>query len=167
MKAYSLDEGRLVPCLSLYAMVDDETMRVLSTDTRLERIRMGDNFRYDQWDEQVSEEAVEAGTLTIPHAEDIRYLWHFAKHLQAEREAVRGLSLIHIFQVGLRGGSGSDADALVGEADVLRVSVRHRVNDYRFNAELAAGTLDSQRDFPSVCNKNLSKHGFYPRIKRG
>ena len=41
-------------------------------------------------DEQVSEEAVEAGTLTIPHAEDIRYLWHFAKHLQAEREAVRG-----------------------------------------------------------------------------
>ncbi len=50
----------------------------------------GDNLRYDQWDEQVSEEAVEAGTLTIPHAEDIRYLWHFAKHLQAEREAVRG-----------------------------------------------------------------------------
>lgn len=90
VKAYSLDEGRLVPCLSLYAMVDDETMSVLSTDTRLERIRMGDNLRYDQWDEQVSEEAVEAGTLTIPHAEDIRYLWHFAKHLQAEREAVRG-----------------------------------------------------------------------------
>ncbi|MCG5031302.1 RNB domain-containing ribonuclease [Mesosutterella sp. OilRF-GAM-744-9] len=90
VKAFSLDEGKISPCLSLYAVVDDATFSVLSTDTRLERVRMDVNLRYDQWDGQVTEEAIESGGLTIPHAADITYLWRFARHLQAEREKVRG-----------------------------------------------------------------------------
>lgn len=90
VKAFSLDEGRIVPCLSLYAVVQDDTYAVLSTETRLERVRMGENLRYDQWDGEVTEEAIEAGALPIPRAEDITYLWRFAKRLQAGREEVRG-----------------------------------------------------------------------------
>ncbi len=90
VKAFSLDEGRTVPCISLYATVEDETMSIVSTDTRLERIRMGENLRYDQWDEEVTEEAAEAGTLSVPHASDIQFLWRFAKKLLAGREEARG-----------------------------------------------------------------------------
>lgn len=90
VKAFSLDEGRTVPCLSLYAVVDDETFSVLSTDTRLERVVMGENLRYDKLDAEVTEEAIEAGTLAVPRAEEIGFLWRFAKHLQAGREEVRG-----------------------------------------------------------------------------
>ncbi len=90
IKAFSLDEGRTVPCLTLYAVVDDETMSVLSTDTRFERVKMGENLRYDQWDSEVTEEAMEGGELSIPHADDIRFLWRFAKARLSEREAVRG-----------------------------------------------------------------------------
>ena len=90
VKSCSLDSGRIVPCLSLYAVLDDETFSVLSTDTRLERIRMGDNLRYDQLEQEVTEESILGGTLGIAHAEEISYLWRFAKRLQADREAVRG-----------------------------------------------------------------------------
>lgn len=90
VKAFSLDEGRVIPCLSLYAVVEDGTFSVLSTETRLERVKMGANLRYDKWDGEVTEEAIEAGTLAIPRAEDITYLWRFAKKLQAGREEVRG-----------------------------------------------------------------------------
>ena len=37
--AFSLDEGLICPVVSLYAVVDNETLAVLSTDTRLERIK--------------------------------------------------------------------------------------------------------------------------------
>ena len=90
VKACSLDAGRVVPCLSLYATVDDATFSVLSTDTRVERVRMGDNLRYDLLEQEVTEEAIVSGALSIPHAGEIAFLWRFAKHLQADREAVRG-----------------------------------------------------------------------------
>ena len=38
--AFSLDEGLIYPVVSLYAVVDNETLAVLSTDTRLERIKI-------------------------------------------------------------------------------------------------------------------------------
>ncbi|MDO5531840.1 ribonuclease catalytic domain-containing protein [Sutterella sp.] len=88
--AASLDEGRVVPCLSLYAWVKDDTFSVERTETRLERIRMSANLRYDKIDSLVTEEAIEANTLDIPYAHEISWLWHFAKHLQHGREEVRG-----------------------------------------------------------------------------
>ncbi|EJX09803.1 exoribonuclease II [gut metagenome] len=90
IQAYSLDEGRAVPCVSLYLTVDDSTFGIETTETRLERIIVRRNLRYDEIDEQVSEEAIQNGTLTIDYAEEICWLWHFVKRLQHHREDVRG-----------------------------------------------------------------------------
>lgn len=90
IKAASLDEGVMVPCLSLYAWVKDDTFAVEKTETRLERIALKANLRYDKIDDLVTEEAIQEGKLEIPFADDIIWLWHFAKHLQKGREEVRG-----------------------------------------------------------------------------
>lgn len=90
IKAYSLDEGRAVPCLSLYITVKDDTLAVESTETRLERIAVKKNLRYDKIDEFVTEEAIQSGALDVPFADDIAWLWRFAKRLQKGREEVRG-----------------------------------------------------------------------------
>lgn len=90
VKAFSLDEGRPVPCLSLYVTVDDETLGVEKTETRIERVVVKRNLRYDKIDASVTEEAIQTGTLAIEFADEICWLWHFAKKLQKDREEVRG-----------------------------------------------------------------------------
>ncbi len=90
VKAFSLDEGRPVPCLSLYVTVDDETLGIEKTETRIERVVVKRNLRYDKIDASVTEEAIQTGTLEIEFANEICWLWHFAKKLQKDREEVRG-----------------------------------------------------------------------------
>lgn len=90
IKEFSLDEGRAVPCLSLYALVDKDTLEVSATETHLERIRVASNIRYDQIEDEFTEEKLLAGTVNHPFAEEITWLWKFAKKCLADREAVRG-----------------------------------------------------------------------------
>lgn len=90
IKAFSLDEGRPVPCLSLYVTVDDETLSVEKTETRIERVSVVRNLRYDKIDAFVTEEAIEAGTLDIEFADEICWLWRFARKLLRNREEERG-----------------------------------------------------------------------------
>lgn len=90
IEAASLDEGKSVPCVSLYLTVDAETMQILGSETRLERITVQHNLRYDLFEPAVTEAMVLNHELTMPHAEDIEFLWHFAKARLAEREQVRG-----------------------------------------------------------------------------
>ena len=90
IKAFSLDEGRAVPCLSLYVTVDDETLSIEKTETRIERVAVERNLRYDKIDSLVTEEAIESGTLNVEFADDICWLWRFARRLLRDREEVRG-----------------------------------------------------------------------------
>lgn len=90
IKAYSLDEGRAVPCLSLYALVDKDTLEVSATETHLERIQVTSNIRYDLIEDHFTEDKLIAGTIDHPFAEEITWLWKFAKKCLADREAVRG-----------------------------------------------------------------------------
>lgn len=90
IQAFSLDEGKEVPCLSLYMTVDDATLSIEKSETRLERIAVSRNLRYDKIDELVTEEAIRSGTLPLEFGEEMSWLWFFAKRLLADREAVRG-----------------------------------------------------------------------------
>lgn len=116
--AYSLDEGREVPALSLYVTVSDETHEVLSAETKLERIAVAKNIRYDRLEEPVTEEAIAAGTLSAPFAEELSWLWRFAKSLLKKREEVRGRPE----PVGRIDWSF----ALEGEGESARVSLKGR-----------------------------------------
>ena len=89
-KEYSLDIGRPVPCLSLYAVVDKDSLEVQATETHLERISVCENIRYDLIEDEFTEEKLLAGTVNHSFAEEITWLWKFAKKCLADREAVRG-----------------------------------------------------------------------------
>ena len=70
IKASSLDEGHLVPCISLYVWVKDDTFAVERTETRLERIALKANLRYDKIDDLVTEEAAVKRCADVPNRRD-------------------------------------------------------------------------------------------------
>jgi exoribonuclease-2 len=53
---YTLDEGRSNPAVSLYVQINEETLETVSSETRLERVPVEVNFRYDKLDHIVTEE---------------------------------------------------------------------------------------------------------------
>lgn len=87
--ACSLDEGQTVPCVSLYATVDNNTMEVLSSETRVEKVPMAANLRYDKFP-PITEQTMLDHALTIPFAKEIEFLWRFGKARQKIREEVSG-----------------------------------------------------------------------------
>ena len=88
--AFSLDEGRPVPALSLYVIANPETGEVLSHETRLERVSVRANLRHNALDAFITEEALADPTLELPHNDWIRPLWQLALALSKQREIVRG-----------------------------------------------------------------------------
>ena len=90
IESLSLNEGREVPVLSLYADVHAETYEVLSTESRLERVRIQSNLRHDILDAMVTDTTIAGGQFDSPHAAQLSTLWHVARKLLVRREQVRG-----------------------------------------------------------------------------
>jgi exoribonuclease-2 len=90
IESLSLNEGREVPVLSLYADVDAQSYEVLSTESRLERLRIQSNLRHDRLDAIVTEATISGGQFDSPYAAQLSTLWHVARKLLARREQVRG-----------------------------------------------------------------------------
>lgn len=98
VQIYTLDAGRANPAVSLYVTIDEATMAITATETRLERVPVSVNLRHDQLDHIVTEEwladpAIQ--TENTPQAlQDLRgqlsFLYQLAKVLKAQREVVRG-----------------------------------------------------------------------------
>ena len=96
----SLEAGRTVPALSLYADLDEAGTRVLTFESRLERIHVAANLRHDRLDDRITEEALQRDPLTGPQGDDplagmdqagaLRALWRLTLALSAERDRVRG-----------------------------------------------------------------------------
>src|ERR1035437_9110033 len=51
---YTLMEGRDCPAVSLYVTLDESTLEIKSTETKLERVHIGANLRHDQLDAVVT-----------------------------------------------------------------------------------------------------------------
>lgn len=91
--AYSLNQGNVVPVVSLYVDVDAETFTPLAFETRVERVRIAGNLRHDRLDEIVTAERIAADGLAacgVPFGRELAFLWRFARALLAERERIRG-----------------------------------------------------------------------------
>ncbi|MBO9515413.1 MAG: RNB domain-containing ribonuclease [Variovorax sp.] len=96
--AYTLQEGRDCPAVSLYASFDEATLELKATETRLERVPIVANLRHDQLDTVISQAWLEDASLqaaSTPEAaarvrEPLAFLFRLAKHLKAQREVVRG-----------------------------------------------------------------------------
>ena len=98
VQLYTLDAGRANPAVSLYVTIDEATLAITGSETRLERVPVSVNLRHDQLDHIVTEDwLADPGIQTenTPQALlDLRgqlsFLHRLAKELKAQREVVRG-----------------------------------------------------------------------------
>ena len=98
VQIYTLDAGRANPAVSLYVTIDEATLAITGTETRLERVPVSVNLRHDQLDHIVTEDwlanpALQAENTPQP-LQDLRgqlsFLYQLAQVLKAQREVVRG-----------------------------------------------------------------------------
>ena len=91
VQAYTLNEGSECPAVSLYATIDEATLEIRSTETRLERVMIAANLRHDQLDSVITEASL-AGTAPAPYpfASELAFAFRLAQRLKAQREVVRG-----------------------------------------------------------------------------
>ncbi len=96
VQIYTLQAGRDCPAVSLYVSMDEATLDIQATETKLERVPISHNLRHDQLDGVVTEDWLQAegDAQELPGAPGLRaplgFLWRLAKHLKAQREIVRG-----------------------------------------------------------------------------
>jgi len=98
VQIYTLDEGRANPAVSLYVTINEETLEVTGTETKLERVPVAVNLRHDQLDHIVTEEWLTDPSIQAPNTpqpllerrDQLSFLHRLAKNLKAQREVVRG-----------------------------------------------------------------------------
>ena len=133
VQTYTLSEGRDVPAVSLYVALDEETLTIRATDTRLERVPIAANLRHDQLDGLITAEWLE--NPDFQHQTDqkpspvdhstLSFLYRLAKHLKAKRELVRGKPETfnrpdYTFRL-----LGNDGDVPTGDEEVV-ITTRQR-----------------------------------------
>jgi exoribonuclease-2 len=98
VQAYTLQEGRDCPAVSLYVTLDEASLEIRATETRLERVPVAANLRHDQLDSVVTEAWLLDPAFEHPDSpqapsvgrEQLSFLYRLARHLKALREVVRG-----------------------------------------------------------------------------
>ena len=98
VQSYTLMQGRDCPAVSLYVTLDEATLAIQHSETRLERVHIGANLRHDQLDAIVTTEWLENPEFNheidpqpLQHKrEQLSFLHRLAKDLKAKREVVRG-----------------------------------------------------------------------------
>lgn len=97
VQAYTLEAGRDCPAVSLYATLDEATLDVRDTQTRLERVPIAHNLRHDRLDDVITESWLQGDAdapAASPEVQALRpqlgFLHRLAQHLKARREQVRG-----------------------------------------------------------------------------
>ncbi|MFJ9534601.1 ribonuclease catalytic domain-containing protein [Herbaspirillum sp. NPDC101396] len=89
VEAFTLDEGKNCPALSLYATLNPVDWSVISTETRAEIVPISANLRHNDLDALVTEEALANNSGEYPHKDDIGLLWQWVQVLEQGRMAKR------------------------------------------------------------------------------
>ncbi|MEY8878651.1 MAG: ribonuclease catalytic domain-containing protein, partial [Leptothrix sp. (in: b-proteobacteria)] len=91
VQAYTLSEGRDCPAVSLYLTLDEATLEIRASETKLERVPIAANLRHDQLDGVVTEAALTgAAPADYAFAAELAFAFRLARELKARRELVRG-----------------------------------------------------------------------------
>jgi exoribonuclease-2 len=98
VQSYTLQAGRDCPAVSLYVTLDEATLEIKASETRLELVPIVHNLRHDQLDAVVTEPWLQDPDFN--HASEpqemtglrmqLAFLHRLAKNLKAKREVVRG-----------------------------------------------------------------------------
>ncbi|MDP1692849.1 MAG: RNB domain-containing ribonuclease [Burkholderiaceae bacterium] len=91
VQAYTLTEGRECPAVSLYVTLDEATLEVRESITKLERVPIVANLRHDKLDAVITEAALDGSApADFAFAAELKFAWRLARALKAQREVVRG-----------------------------------------------------------------------------
>ena len=99
VQTYTLLEGRDCPAVSLYVTLDEATLEITASETRLERVPIAANLRHDQLDQVVTTDWLQQPEFQHADGSDIlapamrtqlAFLYRLAEHLKAQRIVVRG-----------------------------------------------------------------------------
>jgi exoribonuclease-2 len=98
VQTYTLLEGRECPAVSLYVTLDEATLEIKASQTKLERVPITWNLRHDQLDSLVTEDWLTGGGVPEENGhqpawklrEQLSFLYRLAKDLKVKREVVRG-----------------------------------------------------------------------------
>ena len=101
VQVYTLQQGRNCPALSLYVTLDEQTLEIHSSETRIESVPISHNLRHDQLDSLVTEDWLQAAQAPAPSNDEqaaaatalhlqLAFLHRFACAHKARREIVRG-----------------------------------------------------------------------------
>ncbi len=91
VQAYTLTEGRNCPAVSLYVVFDENTLELLSRETRLEQVPIAANLRHDKLDAVITEPSLTGqAPADYAFATELAFCFRLARHLKAQREVVRG-----------------------------------------------------------------------------
>jgi exoribonuclease-2 len=91
VQAYTLTEGRDCPAVSLYLSVDEATLELRGSETRLERVPIVANLRHDKLDSVITLESLSGeSNADYAFADELRFGFRLAQRLKAAREVRRG-----------------------------------------------------------------------------
>ncbi len=102
VQVYTLQQGRSCPALSLYVTLDEQTLEIKHSETRIESLPISHNLRHDQLDSLVTEAWLQAAHAPGEGSDDsqrasatalqpqLAFLHRFACAHKARREIVRG-----------------------------------------------------------------------------
>lgn len=98
VQRYTLAEGKDCPAVSLYVRIDEASLSILDSQTRLERVPIAHNLRHDVLDSVVTEASLQQPDILNKNANlpssnigfSLSFLYRLAQHLKAQREQVRG-----------------------------------------------------------------------------
>ncbi|HWP18110.1 MAG TPA: RNB domain-containing ribonuclease [Burkholderiaceae bacterium] len=126
VQAYTLQEGRACPAVSVYFTVDEITLEIRASQTRLERVDIARNLRHDQLGDTVTEASLTGqAPADYPFAPELAFAFRLAQHLKAQREVVRGKPENFTrpdYSFKLVGNEGREPDG----SEQVEISVRRR-----------------------------------------
>lgn len=91
INAFSLNEGEVKPCISLYVVANLASGEIISSDSKIESIKVKENLRLSMFDDDlVTAENLNDDSVDLPYEFLIRPFWRLTRHLSAKRDEVRG-----------------------------------------------------------------------------
>ncbi len=91
VQVYTLTAGRDCPAVSLYVTLDEATLQITGSETRIDRVPIAANLRHDQLDNVITEATLTGeAPAEYEFAAELAFAHRLARHLKAGREVVRG-----------------------------------------------------------------------------
>ncbi len=91
VQAYTLMAGRECPAVSLYVTLNEATLEITGSETRIDRVPIIANLRHDQLDGVITEASLSGeAPANYAFAAELAFAHRLARHLKAAREVVRG-----------------------------------------------------------------------------